>query len=100
VKAALAQLPGQRSGTRPGRKVSIRADGAGSTHEFLNWLVSQRLSYSVGFTLPDTFAQTLTRMPHTGWTPAYDSDGQVRDGAWGADVTELLDLRSWPPGMR
>ncbi len=100
VKAALAQLPRHKSGTRPGRKVLIRADGAGATHEFLNWLVSQRLSYSVGFTLPDTFAQTLTRMPKKGWTPAYDSDGQVRDGAWVADVTGLLDLKSWPAGMR
>jgi hypothetical protein len=100
VKAALAQLPGHRRGIRPGRKVLIRADGAGATHEFLNWLVSQRLSYSVGFTLPDTFAQTLTRMPKKGWTPAYDSDGHVRDGAWVADVTGLLDLKSWPVGMR
>jgi hypothetical protein len=100
VKAALAQLPGHKPGTRPGRKVLIRADGAGATHEFLNWLVSQRLSYSVGFTLPDTFAQTLTTMPKHGWTPAYDGDGQVREGAWVADVTGLLDLKSWPVGMR
>jgi hypothetical protein len=101
VKAALAQLPGHRSGARPGRKVLIRADGAGATHEFLNWLVSQRLSYSVGFTLPDSFAATLAKMPkHKGWTPAYDGDGQVRDGAWVADVTGLLELASWPAGMR
>ena len=26
------------------------------------------------------------------WTPAYDADGQVRDGAWVAEVTGLLDL--------
>jgi len=100
VKAALAQLPGHAPGARPGRKVLIRADGAGCTHEFLNWLVSQRLSYSVGFSLPDTFAQTLTKMPKHGWTPAYDGDGEVRDGAWVADVTGLLDLTSWPAGMR
>ena len=65
VKTALAQLPGHRSGSRPGRKILIRADGAGCTHEFLTWLVGQRLSYSVGFTLPDTFAATLTKMPST-----------------------------------
>jgi len=100
VKAALAQLPGHTPGTRPGRKVLVRADGAGCTHEFLNWLVSQRLSYSVGFSLPDTFAQTLTKMPKRGWTPAYDGDGDIRDGAWVADVTGLLDLSSWPAGMR
>jgi hypothetical protein len=100
VKAALAQLPGHKPGTRRGRKVLVRADAAGATHEFLTWLVSQRLSYSVGFTLPDSFAATLAKIPKHGWTPAYDSDGQVRDGAWVADVTELLELSSWPAGMR
>ena len=44
------------------------------------------------FSLPDTFAATLTKMPKHGWTPAYDGDGQVREGAWAADVTGLLDL--------
>jgi hypothetical protein len=100
VRAALAQLPGHKPGTRPGRKILIRADGAGCTHDFLDWLVGQRLSYSVGFSLPDTFAQTLAQMPKKGWTPAYDGDGQVRDGAWVADVTGLLDLSAWPAGMR
>jgi DDE family transposase len=96
VCAALRQLPG----TRRGKQLLVRADGAGATHEFLNWLTARRLSYSVGFTLPDTFAQTLAKMPKNGWTPAYDGDGQVRDGAWVADVTGLLDLTSWPAGMR
>jgi hypothetical protein len=101
VKAALAQLPGHKPGTRAGRKVLIRADGAGATHDFLTWLTSQRLSYSVGFGLPDSFAATLARMPKTnGWSPAYDGDGKVRDGAWVAEITGLLDLSSWPAGMR
>lgn len=100
VKAALAQLPGHKPGTRGGRKILIRTDGAGATHEFVNWLVSQRLSYSLGFTLPDSFATTLARMPKHGWTPAYDSNGQVREGAWVADITCLLDLTKWPAGMR
>ncbi|MGH3626670.1 MAG: IS1380 family transposase, partial [Sciscionella sp.] len=101
VKAALAQLPAHRSGTRPGRKILVRTDGAGGTHDFLDWLVSQRLSYSVGFTLPESFAATLATMPKTkGWSEAYDADGQIRDGAWVAEVTGLLDLKSWPAGMR
>jgi hypothetical protein len=57
ARQALAQLPGhrpgQRSGTRPGRRVLIRTDGAGATHEFLTWLHRRRLSYSIGFGLPD-----------------------------------------------
>ena len=34
------------------------------------------------------------------WTPAYDAHDQVRDGAWVAELTDLMDLSSWPAGMR
>ncbi len=44
--------PDHKPGTRPGRKVLVRVDGAGATHALLDWLTGQRLSYSVGFTLP------------------------------------------------
>ena len=40
------------------------------------------------------------RVPVGSWAPAYDGDGQVRDGAWVADITGLLDLGGWPAGMR
>lgn len=100
IKAALAQMPGHRRGRRRGRKVLVRADAAGCTHEVVSWLVAQRLSYSLGFTLPDTFAEKLETMPAQSWTPAYDADRQPRDGAWVADVTGMLDLSGWPPGMR
>jgi hypothetical protein len=103
LREALQQLPfrhSQRPGSRPGRKVLVRADGAGCTHELLNWLTGQRLSYSVGFTLPTDFEKTLARIPKAAWTPAYDSDMKVRQGAFVAEVTDLLDLTGWPPGMR
>jgi hypothetical protein len=96
IKAALVQLPGRRRG----KHTLIRTDAAGATHEFLEWLTRQRVSYSVGFTLPDSFAATLPLIPDHAWTPAYDADNQPRDGAWIAEVTDLLDLSSWPKGMR
>jgi hypothetical protein len=49
IRDALAQLPG---GHRRGKKVLVRIDGAGGTHELLAWLTRRRLSYSVGFSLP------------------------------------------------
>ena len=100
TRQALRQLPCHRPGARPGRRVLVRADAAGCTHEFLDWLVGQRLSYSVGFTLPDGFADKLALIPEQVWTPAYDGHGQIRDGAWVAEVTGLLDLTGWPTGMR
>jgi hypothetical protein len=108
TRQALAQLPGQqdrhRSGTRPGRRVLIRTDAAGGTHAFLDWLTARRLSYSIGFGLPEDIAERLRLIPESVWAPAYDADGQVRKGAWVAEVTDLLDLTTgdnpWPAGMR
>ena len=100
ARAALAQLPGHRPGGRPGRKILIRTDGAGATHAFLDWLHGQRLSYSIGFGLPDNTPQLLKQLPAEAWTPAYDAHDQIRDGAWVAELTGLLDLTGWPPGMR
>ncbi len=42
----------------------------------------------------------LTLIPAQVWQAAIDSDGAVRDGAWVAELTGLLDLTAWPPGMR
>ena len=100
TRDALKQLPGHRPGTRPGRRVLIRTDAAGGTHRFVNWLVNQRLSYSLGFNLPSDIGDRLTVIPEQMWEPAYDADGKVRDGAWVVEVTGLLDLSTWPMGMR
>jgi hypothetical protein len=100
ARAALAQLPGHRPGTRPGRKVLIRTDGAGASHAFLDWCHGQRLSYSIGFGLPSNTAQLLIQIPAEVWTPAYDANDAIREGAWVAELTGLLDLTGWPPGMR
>jgi hypothetical protein len=100
IREALRQLPDHRPGTRPGRKILIRIDSAGCTHELLDWIVGQRLSYSVGFTLPDTIVDELALVPEHAWQPAYDADGEPRPGAWVLEVTELLDLHRWPQGIR
>jgi hypothetical protein len=103
IRAALAQLPGYDRGRRPGKNVLIRVDGAGGTHGLIDWLTRRRLAYSVGFTLPGDLADiqaTLAAVPDAAWTPAYDADGQLRLGAWVAELTDVFDLAGWPPGMR
>jgi hypothetical protein len=100
LRAALAQLPG---GHTRGKKVLVRVDGAGGTHELLAWLTRRRLSYSVGFSLPGDLSSIqakLATIPADLWEPAYDAGGQLRPGAWVAEVTELFNLSSWPTGMR
>jgi hypothetical protein len=97
ARLAIAQLPRHLR-----RRVLVRADSGGGTHQFLTWLTakSRRLHYSVGMTITDAIAEAIGKVPADAWTPAYDGDGQVRDGAWVADITGLLDLDSWPAGMR
>ncbi|WP_344719497.1 IS1380 family transposase, partial [Brevibacterium daeguense] len=99
ARNALAQLP---DGHRSGPTTLIRTDSAGGTHAFLDWLTgpSQSLSYSVGFGFTPAMATALTAVDPDAWAPAYNSDGDQRDGAWVTELSEHLDLSSWPAGMR
>ena len=97
ARLALAQLPRHLR-----RKVLVRADSAGGTHEFLKWLTarSRRLHYSVGMTITAEIQEAILKVPAAARTPAYDGDSEVREGARVADITGLLDLDGWPAGMR
>jgi hypothetical protein len=102
LRRAVDQIPAAHR-----RRLLIRADGAGATHELLDWLTEQgqlrgrRLEYSVGFPTKNTaLTSAITAIPERAWTPAVAADGEVRDGADIAEATGLLDLRRWPTGMR
>lgn len=98
AQLALAQLPKKY---RRGRQTLIRTDSAGGTHDFVSWLAKRGrwLSYSVGMVITDTIHRHLLQIPAPAWTPAVESDGTVRDGAWVAELTGSL-LDGWPSGMR
>jgi Transposase DDE domain group 1 len=97
TRLALAQLPRHLR-----RRVLIRTDSGGGTHGFLAWLTKpgRRLAYSAGFTITEDIQHAILKIPAAAWTPAYDADGLVRPGAWVAELTGMLDLATWPKGMR
>ena len=97
ARLAIAQLPPHLR-----RTVLVRADSGGGTHEFLKWLTarSRRLHYSAGMVITEEMQAAILKVPAGAWTPAYDGDGMVREGAWVADITGMVDLDSWPAGMR
>jgi hypothetical protein len=84
------------------RRVLIRTDSGGGTHHFLAWLTrpGRRLHYSVGMTITGDIQDAILKIPAATWTPAYGADGQVRLGAWVAEITGTPDLAAWPKGMR
>jgi hypothetical protein len=95
ARAALQQIP-----SRLHKQVLIRTDSGGGTREFLTWVASRRLKYSIGFNLTEEICEAIMELPKEVWQVAYDADGQVRAGAWVAELTGMLDLTGWPKGMR
>jgi Transposase DDE domain group 1 len=99
---AIAQIP-----TAHRKRLLVRADGAGATHQLLDWLTGlnqmrgRRMEYSVGFPTKNVaLTSAIARLPAQAWTPAVTADGEVREHADVAEVTGLLDLSGWPEGMR
>jgi hypothetical protein len=42
-------------------------------------------------TITGDIEDAIMKIPARAWTPAYDSQGRPRDGAWVAEITGLLD---------
>jgi hypothetical protein len=99
LDAALAQLPKRVAAREP---VLMRADSAGATHELLDFCRDGRVRFSVGFDLTETVRAATLATAETAWRPALTQDGEPREheGAWVAEITEHLDLTSWPTGSR
>lgn len=98
ARLALAQLPKRY---RRGRQTLIRTDSAGGTHDFVSWLARRGrwLSYSVGMTVTEAIHEHVLKVPAPAWTAAVETNGEVRDGAWVAELTGSL-LDGSPKGMR
>lgn len=98
---AIAQVPAAYR-----KKLLVRADGAGASHGLLDWLTDQNkirgrhLDYSVGFAVTQKVRDGIGLVPKQAWTPAIDTDGDAREGGDVVELTGLLDLTTWPPGMR
>jgi len=98
---AIAQVPAAHR-----KKLLVRADGAGASHDLLDWLTDQntirgrRVEYSVGFSITQMVRDAIALVPEQVWTPAIDADGKVRDGGDVVELTGLMTLTAWPAGMR
>ncbi|MCX2930929.1 IS1380 family transposase [Mycobacterium sp. CVI_P3] len=82
-------------------RVLVRCDTAGSTHDFADACRAAGVGFSFGYSV-DWRVQDAVDTLNLGdaWYPAIDADGGLRDGAWVAEATDLVNLSSWPPGTR
>lgn len=82
-------------------QVLVRCDTAGSTHKFADACRAAGVGFSFGYPV-DARVQDAVDTLNLGsaWYPAIDTDGGIRDGAWVAEATGLVNLASWPAGTR
>ncbi len=101
---ALASLPPHR---RPDPqnpdtpKVLVRCDTAGSTHRFADACRAAGVEFSFGYPVDWRVQDAVDTLAlGDAWYPAIDTDGGLRDGAWVAEATTLVNLSAWPAGTR
>jgi hypothetical protein len=93
---ALEQL-GQVDASGP---IVVRTDSAAATHEFTDELREAHINYLMGYDLTEAVRGAILTLPESAWTPAIRQDGEVREGAWVAEITDAVDLGGWPDGSR
>jgi Transposase DDE domain group 1 len=97
VDLALAQLPRD---VVEQAQIVVRTDSAAASHELTDELRGARINFLMGFDLTQTVRRAILELPETAWRPAIGQDGEDREGAWVAEITDALDVTGWPQGAR
>jgi hypothetical protein len=109
---AIAQLPAEiAAGHRPGdnvadvvRPVVVRTDSAGCTGGFMGGCRARNIGFAVVARstnqITAAISRTYTETNPARWAPARRQDGQIREGAEVAELTDLIDTRDLPEGTR
>jgi hypothetical protein len=98
---AIAQLP-----VAYRRKILIRVDGAGATHDLLEHVQQMNrlwrsVKFTVGWTITEIDETAIAALPGQAWTASLNQDGTVGDTAQVAELTGLNQrLDTWPDGLR
>jgi hypothetical protein len=97
LDAALEQLPVDPHEV----EVVARADSGALSHGFVGACRDRGVRFAIGYDLTETVRAAVLAVPKRRWVPAVAADGiEERDGAEVAEITDLLDLSSWPAGTR
>jgi len=110
LDAAIGQLPervaaGHRAGDAARlvrRAVEVRADSAGGSARLAGEFRDRNIGFSVVARTNPQVQAAISRAAddESRWQPALRQDGEERDGAAVAELTDLIDLGAWPEGTR
>ena len=95
----LGHQPGDDSGLVR-HHILVRADSAGATHGFVSGLTEANIEYSIGHQVSAKVREALLLFQEEDWVQAIEADGTVREGAFRAEPTPLMDLSAWGKGAR
>jgi hypothetical protein len=81
-------------------EILVRADGAGATHELTEHCREGGMRFSFGFDLSEPVREAIIAMPESAWVQAIRADGTEREHSWVGEITDHVNLSSWPEGSR
>ena len=98
---ALKQVP-----SRFRRKVMVRVDGAGASHDLIKHLLSlsskrKTVLFTTGWMITAADEDAIRMIPAAAWKPGTCQDGSVEQDKDVAEITHLLSrAENWPGGLR
>jgi hypothetical protein len=81
-------------------EILVRADSAGATHGLIDYCREANLRFSVGYELTGPVRAAILQTPDAAWVAALDQDGSMRENGEVAEITDHVDLSSWPERCR
>jgi hypothetical protein len=101
LAAAIRQVP-----ARFRRKVLVRVDGAGASHDLIGHLLSlssprKTVLFTCGWMITVADEDAIRQVPAGAWQPGTCQDGTIEDDKDIAEVTGLMSRAgNWPGGLR
>ncbi|MGO9081754.1 MAG: IS1380 family transposase [Streptosporangiaceae bacterium] len=101
LAAALRQVP-----ARFRRKILVRVDGAGASHDLVKHLLSlssarKTVLFTCGWMITAADEQAIALIPAGAWEPGTAQDGTAEDDKDVAEITGLMSRAgNWPGGLR
>jgi Transposase DDE domain group 1 len=97
IDRSLAQIPDQQIETI---EILVRADSAGATHATGDHCQRCDLRFSFGYELTEQVRAAILNTADRAWIRALDQDGSERENGQVVEITDRVELSSWPAGSR